>query len=213
AVVGVAAERRGDRGGGRVEALPPGATGRPAVLLLLEELIGAVVPDLHRPGAVLARRDLALERRIVERVVLDVYRERLLAGLERYALRDRPARERAVPLEPEVVVQPASIVPLDDEDRLLRPATLRVDRLRRLLRIPLAAVLGERLRGHLESFADPRRSGCLNSRPIGKTPVQRRILVLRKASPPSGGVDSSGRISGPKSCRGRGKRLWMLWRG
>src|SRR5206468_8003291 len=27
------------------------------------------------------------------------------------------------------------------------------------------------------------------------------------------GVDCSGRFSGPKSFSGRGKRLWMLWRG
>src|SRR4029077_7240045 len=35
--------------------------------------------------------------------------------------------------------------------------------------------------------------------------LQTRALVPRKASPPSGGVDSSGRFSGPKSFRGRGK--------
>jgi hypothetical protein len=41
----------------------------------------------------------------------------------------------------------------------------------------------------------------------------RRADVLRKTSPPSGGVDSSGRFTGPKSFSGRGIRLWMLWRG
>jgi hypothetical protein len=51
-------------------------------------------------------------------VVLDVDGEVLLARLERDALRHGPARERAVPLEAEVVVQPARVVALDDEDRL-----------------------------------------------------------------------------------------------
>ncbi len=47
----------------------------PAVLLLLDELVGAPIPDLDGAGAVLARRDLALEIAVVERVVLDVHRE------------------------------------------------------------------------------------------------------------------------------------------
>ena len=52
-------------------------------------------------------------------MVLDVDGEVLLAGLERHAFRDRPAGERAVPLEPEVVVQPPRVVALDHEDRRL----------------------------------------------------------------------------------------------
>ena len=44
----------------------------------------------------------------------------LRSRLERDALRNRPACERAVALEPEVVVEARRIVPLDDEDRLLR---------------------------------------------------------------------------------------------
>ena len=79
-----------------------------------------VVPDLDRAGAVLALRDLALEGRVLERMVLDVDGEMLLPRLERHALRDRPARERAVQLEAEVVVQAARVVPLDDEVGSLR---------------------------------------------------------------------------------------------
>ena len=63
-------------------------------------------------------RDLALELRVLERVVLDVDGEMLLARLERHALRHRPGRERAVALEAEVVVEPARVVALDHEDRL-----------------------------------------------------------------------------------------------
>ena len=70
--------------------------GEAAVPLLLEELVGARVPDLHRARPVLARGNHALERRVVERMILDVDREVSLAGLEREALRHGPARERPV---------------------------------------------------------------------------------------------------------------------
>jgi hypothetical protein len=126
-----------------------------------------VVPDLDGAGAVVARRDLALERRVVERVVLDVHRERLLAGLERHTLGHGPARERSVPLEAEVVVEASRIMALHDEDRLLGPAPFAREGLGRLLRIALATVLGELLRRHLENLADTRGLGRFNSRPIG----------------------------------------------
>src|SRR6185312_3593662 len=99
-------------------------------------------PDLHRTGPVLALRDLAFEAPVLDRVVLDVHREVLLARLERRALGDGPAGERAVPLEAEVVVQPAGVVALNDEDRLLA-AFLRAERLGGLLGVALLAVLGE----------------------------------------------------------------------
>src|SRR6185312_14196239 len=94
----------------------------------------------------------------------------------------------------------------------LRLSVLRPERLRCLPGVALALVLGE-LFGHQETLADTRRAARFNSGPIGKALFQRRADVLRKASPPSGGVDSSGRISGPKSFRSRGKRLWKVWRG
>ena len=89
--------------------------GEAAVLLLLDELVRAAIPDLDRAGAVLTGRDLALEVGVVERVILDVHRQVPLAGRERHPLRDGPAREHPVALEPEVVVQPARGVALDDE--------------------------------------------------------------------------------------------------
>ena len=118
------------------------ANGQSAVSLLLDELVRARVPDLDGAGAVLPLRNLALERRVLERMILYVDREPLLAGLERNALRDGPRCERPVALEPEVVVQPPGVVALDDERRLLTPL-LAAERLGRLLRIALAAVLAE----------------------------------------------------------------------
>src|SRR6476659_8067442 len=101
-----------------VEALALQPQRQAAVRLLLDELVGAAVPDLDRPGAVLALRDLPLEVGVLDRMVLNVDGEVLLARLQRDALRHSPGRERPVPFEPEVVVQPARIVALDDEDGL-----------------------------------------------------------------------------------------------
>ncbi len=118
----------------------------PAVALLLEQLVGAVIPDLHRPRAVLAAGDLAGERGVGERMILDVNREGASTGIERDALRHRPRGERAIALEPEVVVEATRVVTLDDEDRLgARRAAL--ERLRRRAGRALAAIAVE-LIGH-----------------------------------------------------------------
>ena len=86
--------------------------------------------------------NLALERRVVERMVLDVDGQVALPGLERDALRDGPARQRAVPLEAEVVVEPARVVALDDEDGLARRAAA-AERLGGRALGPLALVLSQ----------------------------------------------------------------------
>src|SRR6476660_471046 len=124
------------------EPLAVETDGEPAVLLLLDELVGAPVPDFHGAGAVLTGRDLPLEVGVVERVVLDVDGECALAGLEWNALRYRPARERPVALQAKVVVEPAGVVALDDEDRPCS-ALLGAERLRSSLRIALTAVIGQ----------------------------------------------------------------------
>ena len=110
---------RRDESPGSLEALAVEPERQAAVLLLLEQLVRAAVPDLHGPRAVLPLRDLALERPVLERMVFDVDREVLLAGLERHAFRHRPARECAVALEAKVVVERPRLVALDDEDRPL----------------------------------------------------------------------------------------------
>jgi len=72
-------------------------------------------------------------------VVLDVHRQMALALAQRDALGDGPAGERSVALEAEVEVQPAGVVALDDEDRVVAAARAR-ERLRRPGRVALAPV-------------------------------------------------------------------------
>src|SRR5580693_3540216 len=75
----------------------------------------APIPDEHRAAAVFALRDRAFERTIVERMVLDLDREPLLAGDEARAAGHRPALQDAVQFEPEIVMEPPRIVLLHDE--------------------------------------------------------------------------------------------------
>ena len=77
--------------------------------------VGAPVPDDDVARAVLAPRDDALEVEVVERMVLDVDREPPLARVEARPARDRPGREHALHLEPEVVVEGGGAMTLDDE--------------------------------------------------------------------------------------------------
>ena len=106
----------------------------------------ALVPDDHRTGAVLALGDDALERGVVERVVLDMDGQPLLRRVEARPARHRPAPQHAVMLQPEIVVQPRRIVLLDDEDaagRLRRRAALLAARLAGGAEIALGVILLE----------------------------------------------------------------------
>ena len=185
---------------------PCSRTVRPPFGFSSSELVRAVVPDLDRAGAVLALRDLALELRVLDRVVLDVDGEVLLAGLERHALRHRPGRERAVALEAEVVVEPPRVVALDDEDRLrrFRRERPRVEGLGRLLRVALPPVL---LEAHLWK-------PCLRPR-LGIGPAIENMICKRpgfteEAFPQAGGPTLEAGFTGLESYSGPGKRLWIL---
>src|SRR6185295_11957356 len=94
-----------------------------AALVLLVDVLGleraepAVIPDDHGSRPVVAGGDHALEGAVLQRMILDVDRQPLLLDARGGPLRDRPALQRAVQLEPEVVVHVARPVLLDDETR------------------------------------------------------------------------------------------------
>ena len=99
-----------------LEALPLEGEDHLVVAELLG-VVGAGVPDLDRPRAVLALRDLALELEVLERVVLRPHRQAVLLRVVRDPVGDRPGRERAVALEAEVPVESAGAVLVDYEPR------------------------------------------------------------------------------------------------
>ena len=145
------------------------ADGEPSVALLLHELIAPAVPDLDGPRTVLPGGNLTLELRVVQRVILDVHGEMAASRRERQPFRHRPAEQHPVPLEPEVVVEAASLMPLNDEAR--EPARrTSSERLGRRLRIALAPVLARRhgwppgSRGGEEPFKElssPGKDACI----------------------------------------------------
>src|SRR5262249_24208951 len=75
-VLRLAVEMGGDEGPDAAEPFAGEPHSELPVALLLEELVGAAVPDLDGAGAVLALRNLAGEVGVVERMVLDVDGER-----------------------------------------------------------------------------------------------------------------------------------------
>ena len=120
--------------------------GEAAVALALDQLVAAVIPDLHRSGAVFALGDHPREAGVLHRMVLRVHGQVTLAGIEREPLGERPRGQRASHLQPQVVVKPAGVVALDHEQRAAVAAAVAFvgGRLRRLSRPALAAVLVER---------------------------------------------------------------------
>jgi hypothetical protein len=64
--------------------------------------VGALIPDLHAPRAVVALGDGPVEGQVFERVILGVDGLAVLRRIVRKAVREREAREDAVVLEPQV---------------------------------------------------------------------------------------------------------------
>jgi len=113
------------------------------------------VPDDDIAATVLAGRDDAFEVHVFQRVILDVERRPAYIGIQSGSLRDCPADQHAVHFQPEVVVQPACAVPLDNEpsDIRLGPGDGGARRLRRPGEIPFAPVSLQGLRFRLNRGA------------------------------------------------------------
>src|SRR6266404_2627679 len=127
----------------------------------------SAVPEHDRSRAVLFFRDHALEVAVVQRMILDVDGEPLVRRIEARSLRHRPAFERAVELETEVVMQAAGGVLLHDEPQpcaaLRRHAALR---LRSLAEIAFAMVaLETHDRGHSAAESVPASLRCVSPCP------------------------------------------------
>ena len=115
----------------------------PRVPLL--RLVGAGVPDRHAAAAVLARRDLAGELQVLDRVVLGAHGQPHRVRLGGQALGHRPRRQHAVALEPHVPVQAAGVVLLHHEAVVGAGRRIGLgDGLRGARRVALAAVLLQR---------------------------------------------------------------------
>src|SRR5690349_16255824 len=105
----------------------------------------AAVPQHHRAAAILALGNDALERAVLDRMVLDMDSEALGIGIEARPFRHRPALEHAVELEAEIVVHAPRRMRLDDiaEPLVLAGTALRAGRLGRPGEVALAAILAQ----------------------------------------------------------------------
>ena len=126
-----------------VEALAVQVHGQATVALFFDKLVSAAIPDLDGPGSVLTRRDGPLEVRIVERMILDVHGKMAFPTPKRDSFRDRPARQRAVSLEPKVVVQSPRGMALNDEPSVTLPYSRLSERLGRLTSLATPSILVE----------------------------------------------------------------------
>src|SRR5262249_42906942 len=106
-------------------------------------LPGAAIPHHHRAAAILALRNGALEGAVLDRMVLDVDREPLVGGIEARPLRNGPAQQRTVMLEPEIEMRRPRRVLLDQVTVSARRLLLGAGRLRRAGKIPLGAILAQ----------------------------------------------------------------------
>ena len=120
-------------------------------VLPLVHLVVARVPDAHRATAVLAARDVALERCVLHWMVLGLHREVVDLGVGRRRLRYGPADQDPVPLQPKVVMQAPGVVLLNHEYSARLVTGCRSGwgcrhRLGGLGCVPHAAVLGQPVR-------------------------------------------------------------------
>src|SRR5699024_3841591 len=102
---------------------------------------GPGIPGRNLTGTVWALGDPPLEIGVLERMVVGLDRQTIVLRIGRRALRQGPGDEHSFVFEPEVPVQSARMMLLDDEAEIASAGAVSVgDRLIRVLRIPSAPV-------------------------------------------------------------------------
>ncbi len=156
------------------------------VVAHLVRVVGAAVPDAHRPAAVFASGDVALELEVLEGMILGVHREMVPLRVGRDPARDGPRQEDPVVLQPKVPVHAARVMLLHHEPSAGLAVLRRTGGLRRRLEVPLRPV-------PVETLAHP-------------TMVARCDRASRRGpstgGPPAGGVSPGSRCR-PRRVRSR----------
>src|SRR6516225_7808498 len=101
---------------------------------------GAAVPQQHRAAAILSFGNDPLKPAIIERVVLDLDGEPLLAGIEARAFWHRPALQHTIELETKIEMQASRLVFLNDKSERRRGLLARRRFTRRLRCLPEIAL-------------------------------------------------------------------------
>src|ERR1700729_1654867 len=104
----------------------------------------AAVPQLNRAPAVFAFGDCAFKITVIERVILNFYRQPLVARIKRWPLGYSPRLENTVQFETKVVVQSGSVMLLNHKAWTFRNADLApAARLRGFREITLCLIFRE----------------------------------------------------------------------
>ena len=109
---------------------------------IVQQAKRALVPNRHRPRAVVAGRDHSVKVFVLNRVVFRLNRKVLLLRIMREPLRHGPRFQYTFHLKPQVVMQVPRVVSMDYENRFVAAILLRLSRsgLRRLIEVTLLVV-------------------------------------------------------------------------
>src|SRR5882757_5889804 len=78
-----------------------------------------LVPNHHRPAAVLPLRNDAFKTAVLNRMIFYLYSESFIGGNVARPLRNGPALQHAIPPKPKIVVQVRSRMLLNDKQQRL----------------------------------------------------------------------------------------------
>ena len=139
----------------------------------LVDLVGAAVPDPHLAGAVLALWGSRPRIEVLERVVLGVDGEPVLARSGRDSVGDRERGQHAIVLEAQIPVQAGRVMLVDDEPPGLlvglgRGSAPSARGLGRGLEVALGAVAVESLSGHCNASGSELRYAVVTGVGIGR---------------------------------------------
>src|SRR5690606_6121764 len=100
----------------------------------------AAIPQHDRAATVLSLRDDAFEAAVLERMILHMYGQAAVGGIQARALGDGPAFQHTIQFEAKIVVEATRRVLLDHEAVAVSLVGCRPRRLRRSLEVPFCGV-------------------------------------------------------------------------
>ena len=110
---------------------------------VVQRLPLAAIPKQHGAAAVFTLGNHSLERSVIDRVILDLDRQPLIAGIEARSFGDGPTFEHVAQLQPEVVMEVRGGVFLNDKRPPCRHFDLAAG-LGRLVEVAFASIFGQR---------------------------------------------------------------------
>src|SRR5579872_93427 len=109
-------------------------------IVAFSELVRTLVPNDDFTGAVMTLRNDSFKRAVIERMILDVHCEPLVAGIERRSFGHGPRRKYAFCFQTKIVMQSRRAMLLHDECERPRALAHGAGRFRRRFEVALSLV-------------------------------------------------------------------------